>query len=422
MQAEASELSLKESAQRWWLLGLLSTAMFFCYAHRGALSVAAPFLIQELHLNPASMGVLLSAFFWSYSLLQIPGGWIADKFGVRWSYAAGFALWAGATALTGFATGLISLIGFRILLGMGQSVAFPASARAVANWFPDRERGLVTGMYLSGSRLGQAFVTAAGGVLLVNYSWRMFFLVLGLASLIWILPWVRFLRPWEAASVRGSGKGSSMREMIALLKERKIAGIFAGFLAYDYVWFLFLTWMPGYLMLERKFTPKEMGIYSAVPFIAMFFVLLLAGIVSDLLIRRGYREVLVRKWFITAGFIVSLAMVPAAFVDDKSLCVWLLIVAICGLGIVAPNTWTLTQAVCEKPIVGTASGIQNFGGNLGGVVAPALTGYIAHVTHSFALAFCIAGGVSIAGIVIYWVLIPSQPVATERDANSEIRR
>jgi ACS family D-galactonate transporter-like MFS transporter len=154
-------------------MALLVIGMIICYAHRNALSVATPFMIQELNLSPTVMGILLSAFFWSYSLMQIPAGWIVDRFGVKRAYAFGFVIWSVATALTGFANGLIALASLRMLLGIGQSVAFPASARAVANWFQNKERGTVTGGYLAGVRYGQALIGVVGAYFLASSSWKL---------------------------------------------------------------------------------------------------------------------------------------------------------------------------------------------------------------------------------------------------------
>jgi MFS transporter, ACS family, D-galactonate transporter len=410
MQAgPAPTQNLRDSPQRWWLLALLTAAMFFCYAHRSALSVATPFLMKDLGLTTASMGVVLSAFFWSYSIFQIPSGWVTDRFGVAWSYGIGFALWSVAAALTGFSVSLWTLIGFRVLLGIGQAIAFPATSRAVANWFPDRDRGMVTGVYLSGVRLGQATVSAIGGFVLASWGWRNFFFVVGLVALVWVIPWIKFVQPWEGKrELPKTTVGQTFVNIFSLMGERRIIGIFLGFFAYDYVWFLFLTWLPGYLTIERKFTPQEMGVYNALPIMTMFVAILLAGIVSDWLIRRGHREVYVRKSMITVGFVISLAMVPAALVENNMTAVWLLVLSIWGLGLVAPNAWTLTQAVCEKQIIGTASGIQNFGGNIGGVIAPMLTGFIAHQTNSFVIPFCIAGAISVAGILCYWFIVPNE--------------
>ena len=143
---EPASENLRDSSQRWWLAALLVVAMIFGYAQRGALSPVAPYMIKELGLSPAVMGILLSAFFWVYSFMQMPAGWLVDRYGVRRSYAIGYAFWSVISALTGLANGLGHLIAARVLLGAGQSVAFPASARAVANWFPDRERGTVTAL------------------------------------------------------------------------------------------------------------------------------------------------------------------------------------------------------------------------------------------------------------------------------------
>ena len=402
--------SLKQSSQRWWLLVLLFTAMLIAYAHRGAFSIAAPFMSEDLHLSTASIGILLSAFSWIYSFMQMPAGWLVDRFGVRRSYSLGFIFWSFTSALTGLATGFASLVGLRVALGAGQAVSFPASSRAVANWFQQRERGMVTGVYLTGVRFGAALINAAGGYFLARYSWKLFFLVTGLVPLIWLLPWRLFLGKWEAAPVsaaamqRGAGNASFL-ESLLLLRNRSVFGIFLGFFAYDYVWFVFIYWLPGYLKIERQFTPHELAIYSSVPYLPMAAIIILSGLLSDWLVRRGKNEKRVRKTLILIGLAIASLIVPAGMVADNMTSVWLLTISLSGLGIAAPNTWTLTQAVCEKRIVGTVSGIQNFGGNLGGILAPALTGFIAHFTKSFALAFVLAGVVLVVGMLAYWFLI-----------------
>jgi MFS family permease len=400
--------SLRESSERWWLMVLLITGMVFCYAHRGALSVAAPFIRKDLNLSLATMGILLSAFSWSYSFMQMPAGWLVDRFGVKRAYALGYTFWSLASISTGLAKNLLTLIIPRVLLGVGQAVAFPASARAVANWFQDRERGTVTGSYLAGVRLGTALIAAIGGFFLAHYSWQLFFVITGLIPLVWLLPWMKFMGKWEgAAEAAGAstGKSISFAGGLALLKRRSVLGIFLGFFAYDYAWFVYFYWLPSYLREERGFSPKEMGIYSSVPYLAMSIIILLSGMMSDWLVRRGLVETRVRKTFIVIGLAVGCLIVPAGMTEDKMTAVWLLTISLCGLGIASPNTWTLTQAVCAKKIVGTVSGIQNFGGNLGGILAPWLTGVIAHATNSFALALGITGAVLVVGILAYWLLI-----------------
>jgi sugar phosphate permease len=158
-------------------------------------------------------------------------------------------------------------------------------------------------------------------------------------------------------------------------------------------------------MLERKFTPAQMAFYSSVPYIVMSVVILLSGMLTDRLIARGFDEGRVRKTFIAVGFGIALLIVPAGLVEDNDTAIRLLMISLCGLGIASPNTWSLTQLYCSKNVVGTASGLQNFGGNVGGIIAPALTGFIADVTHSFALAFMICGVILVGGTLAYWLLM-----------------
>jgi MFS transporter, ACS family, D-galactonate transporter len=420
LQEELSAAALQQSAQRWWLLALLFSGMMISYAQRSALSVAvAPStpssMTGDLQLSEASIGILLSAFSWVYSFMQMPAGWLVDRFGVKRVYSLGFIFWSVASALTGLANSFAALIGLRVALGAGQAIIFPATARAVANWFQQRERGTVTAIYLTGVRVGQALVIYLGGLYFQAYSnWKIFFLIIGLAPLVWLLPWSHFLKKWEppalasAAAQSAKGESVSFFDSLRLLRNRSVFGIFFGFFAYDYAWFVFITWLPRYLKKERGFTEAEMGIYGAMPFLLMSVSIILSGMLSDYLIRRGYEEVRIRKLFVVTGLAVGCFIVPAGMVADKMTAVWLLTISLCGLGICSPNTWTLTQAVCEKKIVGTVAGIQNFGGNLGGILAPALTGFIAQATGSFALSFAVIGVMLLLGMVAYWFFISNQ--------------
>jgi MFS family permease len=387
---------------------MLASGMTFCYAQRGTLSVAAPFMIRELGMTTETMGLMLSAFSWCYCFMQVPSGWLVDRFGVRRAYACGFGLWSIACALTGAFRNIVAIMFFRIIMGVGQSVAFPASART-ANWFPDTERGLVNASYLTGVRLGQALVNAAGVGLIALYGWQMFFVVAGLLPLLWIAPWMMVLRRYEDPRAGGATPAASNRFTFAssfgLLRHPTVLGTFLGFFAYDYVWFVFVYWLPGYLRLERHFTPAQMAFHASVPFLVMSIVIVVSGFVADRLIAAGYPELRTRKAFITIGFAIATAIVPAALVDDNGTSVWLLLISLCGLGLAVPHTWSLTQACCTKRIVGTVSGLQNFGGNVGGIVAPWLTGAIAHRTGSFAPAFVLCGFILVAGALAYWLLM-----------------
>ena len=380
---------------------------------RGALSVAAPFLIAELKLSTTVMGLLLSAFFWPYSFMQTPAGWAVDRYGVKRVYAWGYALWSLAAAATGLAWGLATLCIARVFVGVGQSVIFPAHTRAVANWFSARERGTATAGANAGNRLGQAAVNGIGPLLVVAFGWKLFFIATGVLPLVWLLPWMKFMSRWEdstgVASTAGADSSrrqqASFIESLALLKQRSMLGIFLGFFAYDYAWILLYTWLPGYLKMERGFSTKEMAIFSSVPYLAGFVVAMVSGVLSDWLVRRGYDELRVRKTFMVVGMAIGCLIIPAGMVADKMTAVWLIAIALCGLSISAISSFALTQTVCERKITGTAAGLQNFGGNLGGIIAPALTGFIAHRTGSFALALGLTGALLVGGIAAYWLLV-----------------
>ena len=406
MRAEGA----RARAGRWSLAALLLTGMTFCYAQRGTLSIAAPFMIRDLAINTETMGLMLSAFSWCYCFMQVPSGWIVDRFGVRRAYAAGFGLWSISCALTGAFRSIAAIMFFRVTMGVGQSVAFPASARTVANWFPDSERGLVNSSYLIGVRLGQALVNAAGVGLIALYGWRTFFVLSGLAPLVWILPWSMILRRWESpaatiAPVAGKSTEFTFASTFGLLRHPTVLGTFLGFFAYDYVWFVFVYWLPGYLRLERHFTAAQLAFYASVPFLVMSVAIVVSGIITDRLIHAGRGEIRVRKTFIAIGFGIAMAIVPAGLVHDNGTSVWLLVTSLCGIGIAAPNTWSLTQACSAKPLVGTVSGIQNFGGNVAGIIAPWLTGAIAYRSGSFASAFVLCGFVLVGGALAYWLLM-----------------
>lgn len=423
-KAAAKDLrpALKDLSQRWWLAALLVTAMLFCYAHRGAMGIAEPYVREDLGLNREQTGLILSSFFWLYALMQMPTGWLADRFGVRRTYAIGFALWSLTTILMGVGKNLVTLIVLRVSVGLGQSIAFPASARATANWFQERERGMVIGLYLAGVRYGTVLINLFGAWFLIRYDWRLFFVVIGVAPLIWLAPWMFFLRKWEEKSRYESPaapqpqKSASFKESLSLLKDRGALGIFLGFFAYNYVWNVFQAWLPSYL-LTRNFSKAEMGVFSAMPYLAMSVIILISGALSDWLVRRGYDEKKVRKIFIATGMLVGCLIVPAGIVEDKMTAVWLLTISLSGLGITSPNTWALTQAVSSKATVGTVSGIQNTGGNIGAILAPLLTGTIAHRTGSFALALGLCGVILVGGIIAYLLLVKekvelaSEPIA-----------
>lgn len=408
---------LRDSPQRWWLAVLLHFAMLFLFIHRGALSVAAPFLIQELGLSLAVTGTLLSAFFWSYSVMQAPAGWAVDRFGARRAYACGLGLWSLAAAATGLAGSLVSLIVARVVLGIGQSIAFPATTRAIANWFPDHQRGTATACSNTGNRVGQVLVNGVGTLVLAAIGWQLFFIGSGLMGLLWLVPWLWFLRKWEARTDLSSSSDtpSAFASFLAgfrLLKHRSFVGICLGYFAFDYTFYLMLTWLPGYLKLARGFSTNEMAIFSSIPYLANIPLMFLTGMLSDWFVRRGYNEIRVRKTFMIIGMIGGCLIVPAGMVEDRMTAVWLLTLTQCFIGMTGVIAFTLTMAVCEKRVAGAAAGLQNFSGQVAGIISPALTGFIAQRTGSFALAMGVAGALLVCGVAAYWLLV-KEPVTLD---------
>ena len=340
--AVPNAVETRSTPERWWLVGLLVSGMTFCYAQRGTLSVAAPFMIRELQINTETMGLMLSAFSWCYCFMQVPSGWIVDRFGVRRAYACGFGLWSIACALTGAFRDIPAIMCFRVTMGVGQSVAFPASARTVANWFPDTERGLVNSSYLIGVRLGQALVNAAGVGLIALYGWRMFFVISGLAPLFWIFPWMMGLRRWE---MPGRDRSRRRRARIALRSPRasgccdirRCSGpslVSSHSTTSGSSSSIGCPAIFGWSVISR---PTQMAFYGSVPFLVMSIVIVLSGLASDRLIATGFRELRVRKTFIAIGFAIALAIVPAGLVHDNGTSVWLLLTSLCGLGLTVPN-------------------------------------------------------------------------------------
>ncbi len=395
---------------RWTLLALLFSGLTFNYIHRTALSVAAPAMIRELHLNTLSMGVLQSAFFWPYALLQVPLGWLVDRVGVKVLYAWSFLLWSLACAASGLTGSFGALLAMRVLLGTGQAAVFPASTRAVALWFPASERGTATGIYTVGVRAGIIAVTAGGAILLSAYGWRALFAITGFAGLPFLLVWFWFFRAHPLAAKPSAPANSplTLAALGPLLRHRAAWGVSLGFLCYDYAWYVYATWLPGYLTLERHFSLKQTGVFASLPLVCMSIAMPAAGYLSDRLIALGFEEVRTRKIFLTAGLLIGCFIVPAGMVSSPYKCVALLTVSLIGLGIASPNTWTITSAISPRRWIGTLAGFQNFWGNIGGIIAPALTGYIAYVTGSFRVALSFTGVVLVLGCLSYLLLVPGK--------------
>ncbi|HUI42924.1 MAG TPA: MFS transporter, partial [Terriglobia bacterium] len=255
------------SSRRWAIVGLLFAASLINYLDRSTISLALPLISRELHLAPTSKGVLLSAFFWSYALTQIPVGWAADRVSLRWFYAAAFALWSLAQGFTGFAGSLGVLIFFRILLGLGESIYLPGGTKIVSVLFSHEERGLPCGLFDFGTRMGLVLGGLTVPWLLVHWGWRFAFRLVGFSALGWLPLWLLVTRGRLGRARRAGPKApTATRHLWKLLGNRNLIGICLGFFCFDYYWYLLVTWLPDYLVTVRHFTILGAGFYAALPF------------------------------------------------------------------------------------------------------------------------------------------------------------
>ncbi len=390
------------SIVQWRVLLLLMFSVFINYIDRGNLSVAAPLLMTELHLNSTQMGALLSAFFWTYAMCQVLGGWAVDKFNVKIVFGLGFMLWSLATACTGLVHTFATLFAFRLLLGIGESVAYPSYSKVLAGDFTERHRGLANGIIDAGSKCGPALGTFIGATIVGHFGWRVLFLGLGFGCLIWLPPWFAWGPANESASIRAAHDGPGYAE---ILTKRDAWGTFIGLFGGNYVWYFLLTWLPGYLVKERGFTMDEMAVLGSLPFLGIAATAIIGGIVSDHWIRRGASVTKIRKSFVVTGLLLFNLMLPVALIKDHTVAMTLMMAASLCFGIYTSNLWAITQALAGPSAAGKWTGLQNGIGNLSGVVAPLVTGIAVDQTGSFFLGFLAASIMSVIAAASFALVV-----------------
>ena len=384
------------------VLILLALSVCINYIDRTTLSVAAPRLATELGIDPEQKGILLSAFFYTYALCQIPAGWLVDRYDVRWVFGAGFLLWSGATLATGLCSGFAVLLAMRLLLGMGESVAYPSYSKIVAGNFPQTHRGVANALIDMASKTGPALGTLLGGLLVANYGWRSLFIGIGAVSLIWLIPWAIWGPKDRALAISHSAAAPGILE---ILSKRDAWGTFFGLFGANYIWYFLLTWLPSYLVEQRHFSENMMAKLGALPFFMIALSSLISGWASDRMIARGGSPTRVRKFFAAAGLFMGVLVLPAALVEDRVLCMMILVAASLCFGMCTSNLWAITQTLAGPAASGKWTGLQNGFGNLAGVVAPHLTGLIVKQTHSFVLAFAAAAAAATIGGLAFLLIV-----------------
>jgi len=388
--------------RRWLMAALLFLAGLINYFDRTIISVALPVIAADLHLGPARMGILLSAFFWSYALMQIPIGWLSDRYNLQWLYAACFALWSLTCGLTGFAASLAVMFGLRVALGIGESIYLPGGMKMVSVLFPPRDRGLASGVVNCGTRAGLAFGAPLIAAIVVALGWKNTFFILGFGSLLWLIPWMLvFPRGATTATHTGSAGGWSFSKI-----DRNLLGMSLAHIGYGYYFYLLVTWLPTYLVQARHMSLKEAGAYAVVPYLTFTIGEPVGGWIADRLVAFGWDEIYSRKIVITVAYLTSLLLIPAGLVADNVQAVFLLGGASL-MGLSTANVFALVQRITRGGEVGFSIGVLNLAGNLSGVAAPLATGLIIARTGSYFPAFVVAVVVLLAAIPIYWLMVKS---------------
>jgi ACS family D-galactonate transporter-like MFS transporter len=407
----------KRTNARLVVAALITVGTMLNYLDRAVLGVAAPAMTRELNIDPVLMGLVFSAFSWTYAAAQIPGGAFLDRMGARLTYFWSVGLWSVFTLLQGFATGLASLLTFRLGLGVAEAPCFPTNSRILGVWFPQHERARATGAYSIGQYFGLAFLSPLLFWVVGAFGWRTLFIAAGAAGVVFASVWLRFYRdPHESSTINaaelayieaGGGLSQQMqrtpfrwRNIARLMKHRQILGASIGQFAGNSTLVFFLTWFPTYLAVERHMEWIKVGFYAVLPFIAASAGVVTGGIVSDLLIKHTGSANLGRKLPILTGLLLASTIVLANFVDSNEVVIAILSVAFFGQGMVNLG-WTLITDVAPKNLMGLTGGVFNLCANLAGIITPLVIGFILARTNSFFYALAYIAVVAVIGALSY---------------------
>ncbi|WP_414444705.1 MFS transporter [Burkholderia sp. 22PA0106] len=414
--------------RRWRVGSVLALGVLINYFDRVAMPVAVPQLQHDFNLNAGQLGLLLSAFAWTYGSLQIPTGMVLDRFGVKHVGRISAGLWGVASIITALASGYWSLFVARMLLGIAEAPAFPASSKATGYWFPRHERGLATAIFDASQKFGNAVGVPLVAFAIFHFGWRAGFMLTAVFSFIYFaIFWIVYRDPGEDSRLSdierryiqaggGSKEGveaSSAGAMLAyLLRSRKVWGLTIGFAAYGYSMNLFTSWLPAYLVHTMHVNILRSATFTMIPWSCATLVdLAIGGWAIDFFIKRGHDETVVRKTVLICGMLMGLMVFGAVFTVDPFWALFWITLSLCGLASAAPAGWSIPSLIAPRGGNGTVGGIMNFGNSIMGVISPTLTGLIVMETGSFNSAFVVAGVVLLIGISAYvFVLGRIEPV------------
>lgn len=382
---------------------LLALAIFINYVDRGSLATAAPLLKDELQLSNAQIGMLLSAFFWSYAPLQLVAGWAVQRWDVRYVYAVGLAIWSLATALTGLAAGFVTLLAMRLLVGVGESVALPCNSQLLATGAQEHERGRANGLIAIGFGAGPAFGTLAGGLLMAEFGWRLGFVVFGLGSLLWIWPWLSATR---GTALRASVESLRPPSYWTMLRQRAMWGSGLGHFCFNYGYYFVLTWLPLYLVKARGFSVTQMAVIGSGLYCMYSLSAAFTGWISDRWIVSSGDVNRVRKTFMVTSVLGAAASMLLCASAPPIQAVALLVVSAMFFGMGSPQIFAIAQTLGGARAAGQWTGLQNTAGNIAGIIAPLLTGWLIDRTGTYFSSFMLVGAVLTVGAIGWGMVIP----------------
>lgn len=417
-------------------LALLVIIGVINYIDRATLAVANPLIRHDLGLSVAEMGLLLSAFLWSYAFCQLPAGALVDRLGSRLMLTISLSLWSIAQLLGGLVTGFGTFFGARVLLGAGESPTYPTCARITRDWFNVHTRGRATGIWNCSSTLGTAISAPLVTFLMLSFGWRWMFVFMGIVGLLAALAF--FVLHRDPAQVRltnaekeylAEGDTSEPARPVTLQQWRRLFafrttwGMICGYFGTIYVTWIYTAWLPGYLEMERHISIAKTGWVAAVPFLFGVFGSILGGRFADLLVDRGVSPMNSRKWPMAAALVLTAAFtVLAAEVASNLLCVICISISLFLLYVSSTTAWAMAPIAAPPNATASLGAMQNFGGYLGGALAPTVTGLVVQYFGSFAPALLIGAAVALIAAIGYFLLVTSAiPVADAVEAVAPTR-
>jgi ACS family D-galactonate transporter-like MFS transporter len=406
---------------RLLILALVTVGTMINYLDRTVISVAAPLMSSELGLDAAVMGIVFSAFSWTYAAAQIPGGIVLDRLGVRLTYFLSVTIWSAFTLLQGFATGLTSLIACRMGLGIAEAPAYPSNSRVLGTWFPQAERARATGVYSVGQYFGLAFLSPVLFWTAGTFGWRALLIIVGAIGIGFGVVWYALYRdPKDSGANQAeldhiaAGGGLALqaaentrfewKHIGFLLRQRQILGASIGQFCGNSTLVFFLTWFPTYLATERHMGWIKVGFFAVLPFIAACIGVVIGGLWSDRLLKSTGSASVARKTPVITGLLLASCIVIANFVDSDALVITVLSVAFFGQGMVNLG-WTLLTDVAPRQLMGLTGGVFNLCANLAGIITPLVVGFVVASTGSFFWALAFIGAVAFMGVISYVFIV-----------------